>query len=131
MRRAILVWIAITAVLASCTKDRTAPISCPPCPADISFKAVVIPIFQANCATPTCHDAQTHAFALNLDSANAYIDITEPGTGYVYANNAGNSLLYTILLDPGSNHMPLDAPNLPPCEIQDIECWINQGAQNN
>jgi hypothetical protein len=131
MWKAIGVCIIIL-LLASCTRDTAYYNPCPSCPSNISFRTAIIPIFTANCSTVGCHNATTDAFSLNLDSAHAYAAATEPGTGNVSPGNAEGSLLYTILLGTaGSHHMPLDAPPLSPCEIQDIGCWINQGALNN
>jgi hypothetical protein len=130
MRRAGLVCLVVIGALAGCTRDQAPDSPCPPCPT-ISFKADIIPIFAANCAITGCHDAATDAFSLNLDSAHAYAKATEHGTGNVTPYDANNSLLYTILLSSTASHMPLNAPQLPPCEIQAIGCWINQGALNN
>ncbi len=131
MRRAIQICIIIAVLLPACTRDSAVYAPCPSCPPNISFKAVIIPIFAASCAISGCHDATTDAFSLNFDSAHAYESATRPGTGNVTPGSAENSLLYTILLSSGANHMPLNAGTLPPCEIQDIGCWINQNAQNN
>jgi len=132
MWRAIPVCIFIIVVLASCTRDTAIYNPCPSCPSNISFKSAIIPIFAANCAITGCHNATTDAFSQNFDSAHAYASATRPGTGNVTPYNANNSLLYTILLGTGgANHMPLNAAPLNPCEIQQIACWINQGAQDN
>jgi hypothetical protein len=106
-------------------------VSCPACSSSLSFKSTIIPIFQTSCAIAGCHDSITHQSSLNLDSAQAYATATEPGTGNVTPGDAGNSLMYTLLNAGGTNGMPKGLPPLAPCEIQEIECWINQGAKNN
>jgi hypothetical protein len=131
MWKAILAGVIMAMFLASCTRDKASDNPCGACPSGISFKVVIIPVFEAACATTGCHDAITDTFSLNFDSAHAYASATEPGTGYVIAGNSTGSYLYQVLSAPGANHMPLNAPNLPECEIQEIGCWINQGAQNN
>jgi len=131
MWRAILV-CGIMVFISGCTRDEAPYSPCPDCPPTISFKAAIIPIFAANCAITGCHNATTDAFYQNFDSTHAYESATRPGTGNVVPGDAEGSLLYTILLGTaGANHMPLNAGQLPPCEIKSIACWINQGALNN
>jgi len=128
---AIMVCIICAGAVSSCTKDKTSADLCTGCSTTVSFNTDIIPIFQASCAISGCHDATTHAAAVVLDSADAYTRITEPGTGYVIAGNANASLFFTTLNSPGVNGMPKGLPPLPPCQVEAIECWINQGALNN
>ena len=130
MRRAIGVCIMLIAVLSGCTRDQALNDPCPGCPSSISFSAEIIPIFKANCATFGCHNTTTQAGTVNLDSAYAYAAVTKSGTGFVVPYNANYSLLYSQLLAGNSLHMPIDT-QLDPCDIQKIQCWINQGAINN
>ena len=131
MWRAILVCIILIAVLSSCTRDTAVYDPCPACPPNISFKSAIIPIFQANCAISGCHDAASHAYNVNLDSASAYSTVIAPGSGFIYNNTANQSILYNILIGTSNRMPPTGYNQLNPCQVQDIGCWINQGAQNN
>jgi hypothetical protein len=128
MCRAILVCLIIVVFLSGCTRDE-APL-CQTCPT-ISFRTDIIPIFQTYC-TAGCHTGPVSSAKghFTLDSAVAYSQATEAGTGYVVAGNANYSLLYSELLAGNSLHMPVSY-QLDPCTIQKIQCWINQGALNN
>ena len=128
MCRTILACFILIAFLPGCTRDEA--VQCQNCTA-ISFKTDIIPIFQVYC-TAGCHtgppvSAKGH---ISLDSAIAYSQATEPGTGYVNAYDPGNSILYSGLLAGNSLHMPVGS-QLDPCTIQKVYCWINQGALNN
>lgn len=132
-RGAIWFWLVVVIALSGCTKDKTISTGCITCPA-ISFKADIIPIFNHNCAATTvCHQG---SFAgnghLNLDSAVAYSQATEPGTGYVKDSDAVNSIIYDELASPvnASTHMPIGI-QLDPCTVQKVYCWIQEGAPNN
>jgi len=113
----------------SCTKDMTKPSNCNTC-LTYSFKANIVPIFQQNCAIPGCHDAGDQAGNLTLDSALAYSQITQSGTGYVNPGSPTTSVLLSQLYTGASNHMPQDG-QLDACTIQEIYCWIQEGAKNN
>ena len=130
MWRAVGICIIVIACLSSCTKDTAVYSPCPGCPSNISFSAAIIPIFASNCSSVGCHNTSTHAGSVDLDSAYAYAAITKPGTGYVVAGNADYSLVYSELLPGNSLHMPISS-QLDACDIQKIQCWINQGALNN
>lgn len=132
MWKAGSVLVIASMLFASCTKDKASNGQCPPCIDTVSFKTVIIPIFAASCAVTGCHNATTDAFSINLDSAHAYASATEPGTGNITPGDAEGSLLYTIINSGGSNGMPPDGYTpLTACEIDEIGCWINQGAKNN
>lgn len=128
MCRTILVCMILIAFIPGCTRDEA--VQCQNCPA-ISFKTDIMPIFQTYC-TVGCHTGpiRTAKGHFSLDSAIAYSQATEPGTGYVVAGNANYSLLYSELLVGNSLHMPIST-QLDPCTIRKIQCWINQGALNN
>ncbi len=131
MWRAIGACIVLIAFISGCTRDEASNDPCPGCPATISFKSDILPIFAQSCSVSGCHDATTHAAAVILDSAHAYNTVTESGTGYIVKGDAGNSILYNTLNASGVNGMPKGLPPLPPCQVQSIYCWINQGAPNN
>jgi len=60
---------------------------------------------------------------------------TSPCSGErVIAGDAAKSLLYELVADtnpPCGSQMPLDGAHLSPDDLQVIEDWINDGAQNN
>ena len=132
MWRAIGICIIIIVYMSSCTKDTAVYSPCPDCPSNISFSNAIIPVFKAYCATVGCHTgpATSAPGRISLDSAIAYAQATHPGTGYVVAGNADFSLLYSQLQAGAPNHMPVGG-QLDQCDIQKIQCWINQGALNN
>ncbi len=132
MGRAIFTGIILMVVLGACTKNHPDSNTCTTCPATVSFKADIIPIFSQNCATTTtCHHGSNASSGhFNLDSAVAYSQATMSGTGYIIAGNANGSILYDQLLSTGNPHMPVGV-QLDNCTIQKIYCWIEQGANNN
>lgn len=132
MWRAIGICIIIIVCLSSCTKDTAIHNTCPACPSNISFSNAIIPVFKTYCAIVGCHTgpAASAPGRISLDSAIAYAQATHPGTGYVVAGNADFSLLYSQLQAGAPNHMPVGS-QLDACDIQKIQCWINQGAMDN
>jgi hypothetical protein len=94
----------------------------------VSFAADITPIFNASCATPTCH--VDGGISPNLTSSKAYDELTQ--LGYVDTTDAPSSILYVLITSTGSNRMP-PAPgaSLSGEEIGYILAWIEQGAQNN
>ncbi len=124
-----IIWLLM---LAGCVKDKSDTSTCTTCSAT-SFKTDIIPIFNQYCATAGCHHGSYASNGhLNLDSAVAYAQITQAGTGYVIDSNANNSIFYDQIVSPvnASGHMPTGS-QLPPCLTQKIYCWIQQGARNN
>ena len=130
MCRAVLVGLVLTMLLSNCTKDHTQLSNCQyqDCPI-VSFNAKVIPIFTQYCDMQGCHIAASHEGGVTLDSARAYFQVTAPGTGYVTPGNPLNSIIYNQF---GQHIMPPTGYPAPSdCEVQEIYCWIHQGAQNN
>ena len=123
--------LILVVMLYSCAKDKTQANTCTTCPT-ISFKADIIPIFNQNCATTTsCHHGSNAVSShLDLDSAVAYSQATQAGTGYVKPNDANNSILYDQLFAGVGHHMPVGG-QLDQCTMQKIYCWIQEGALNN
>ena len=119
-------------LFSACAKDKVANNNCPTTCPNVSFKAIIIPIFRANCAISGCHDVATSANKyVDLDSTHAYTSATQAGTGYVVAGNPSYSILLGQLYPGVANHMPNNGAQLDDCTIQDISCWIQQGALNN
>lgn len=132
MWRAIGVYVILMVIISSCTKDTAVYKPCPDCPSNISFSSAIIPIFKASCAITGCHTgpASSAPGRISLDSAIAYAQATHGGTGYVVGGNANYSLLYNQLQAGAPNHMPVGG-QLDACDIQKIQCWIDQGALDN
>lgn len=109
-------------VSASCGKDPVSNVDCPS--GLVSFSAQVQPIINQNCNVSGCHGFMNEApFQLlthqQVDSAVIY----------------GN-LLFAIkhqspLPMPRIDPLLPDAYKMPDSLINIIECWINQGRQNN
>jgi hypothetical protein len=83
---------------------------------EILFQTDIQPIFTANCIN--CHNANRDP---DLRDGNAYSALL---AGYVNADNADTSLLYTKLAVDGHQ-------NVSTADLTLIKGWINQGANNN
>lgn len=99
-----------------------------PCDPDtVYFQQDVLPILIANCALGGCHNAQTAADGVILDTYEKVL-----ATADIKTDLPASSNLYEVLVDQdSSDRMPLGAVNpLPQSEIDLILKWIEQGAQN-
>lgn len=120
----VLILMLVNLLVASCTKDKSDEIVIPPlnfCDTTVvSYANDINPIFQTNCAISGCHDASTSA------AGNNWEDYTE-------VSSKINSIICAINHSPGCIPMPrpIGSPKLPDSTIQMIECWAEQGAQNN
>jgi hypothetical protein len=85
---------------------------------NMSFKADIQPILQANCVM--CHSSSSAAGGIKLDS---------------YANvmpHAKSGILSKVINHKfGVAAMPQDADKLPKCTISQVDGWITQGYLNN
>jgi hypothetical protein len=132
MSRAIIFGFFSVMLFSACNKDKAGNGNCPGSCPTISFKSEIIPLFAANCALPACHNSSTSANRyINLDSAYAYASVMQVGTGYIVAGNPTSSILLSQLYAGVPNHMPNNGGQLDACSIQEISCWIQQGALNN
>lgn len=86
--------------------------------ANVTYAASILPIIQANCATPGCHVAG--------GSGNGNFTVFAD----VAAKVADGRFLSTVRRESGAIAMPPDGP-LRPCDLQKIEIWIANGAPNN
>jgi hypothetical protein len=132
MVKSIFFGLILCLLLSTCTKDHTGQSTCTGCVDTVSFRANIIPIFNQNCATSTsCHIGSNAVSGhFNLDSTVAYAQATQAGTGYVVPGNPVNSILYDQLMPGANQHMPIGS-QLDNCSIQQVYCWIEQGALNN
>lgn len=108
--------------LYSCKPDNVTPVDCPS--GIVSFSSQVQPIINQNCNTSGCHGYINDApFQLlthqQIDSAA------------VYCNLLLSLKHQTPLPMPRIDPLLPDAYMLPDSIIQIIECWMNQGRQNN
>jgi hypothetical protein len=85
---------------------------------NMSFKADIQPILQANCVL--CHGTNSAAGGINLEGYTKVMPYAKSG-----------------LLSKVINHkfgvaaMPMDASKLPKCTINQVDGWIQQGYLNN
>lgn len=107
--------ILLVAVIYSCSSDKL-PETCSTA-ADVSFSMDVLPILNANCVS--CHSGP---------SPEAGIDQSSWAT--VKATVDNGSFLGSIKHESPYVPMPLNG-ELDPCNIQIIETWVNEGAENN
>lgn len=103
----------------SCVKDVAkiaAPLSQAYCDTtDHRYSTVILPMMQAHCATPGCHDGSGGA-PLNL---NNYDELK-----IFYDNGTLQQRVITL------KDMPPAAP-LPDSLIRKLSCWMDDGAPNN
>jgi mono/diheme cytochrome c family protein len=85
---------------------------------DMSYTDDILPILERNCMS--CHNEASQQGGVNLegyDQLKLWVD--------------NGAFLGSIQGEPGFSPMPQGGPQLPECEIDKVEAWINQGAQNN
>lgn len=125
----IIVALYTSLYFSACAYDKLENKPCASNPEVVSFSADLIPLFTTNCAIPNCHIGPNPAGQLLLDSANAYTQLTQAGSGYVDTTNSRGSILY-IQMTVASNIMP-PTGKLDECKIDLIEKWIQQGGKSN
>jgi hypothetical protein len=86
--------------------------------AGITYSGRVLPLIQANCYS--CHSGTALQGNVSLEGY---------GNLRVYAQNG--KLAGTITHAPGYAAMPQGGGKLPPCDIESIQVWIDQGAPDN
>lgn len=121
MKKKISILIALTgsvlftaSLSGSCTKAKApAPLVQIDCTDSISFSQQIAPLIQNNCAS--CHGAGA-------------------GTNPVlsnYAEISENRIAILNSLKGSPQLMPQGGPALPDSLIQQVQCWVQQGAPNN
>ena len=112
------------------------------CERQVSYSGDVQPIFKASCIE--CHDKSSEGYAVSGFSLGDY-DSVMKGTRFgpvVIANSSISSTLYLVIASKTSPeiHMPPHHDNslaegrgrpLSENQIEIIQRWIDQGAQNN
>lgn len=125
MRRITFTLILLSILAAQCAKRQAAPATGPltieACATtNAAFAADILPILATNCATSGCHDATTHAAGITLSNhAGASIAADFP------------AFLGAIKHSPDFSNMPQGGSQLPRSKIDQIECWVLNGAQDN
>ena len=85
---------------------------------DVSYSAVVLPLLEIACYG--CHDDANNLGGISIEG----YDKLKP-----FADNG--ALVGVIRHQDGYSPMPQNQGPLPECDIQKIEAWIADGAQNN
>ena len=91
-------------------------------------------ITEPSCATVNCHSAITHQGGVDLSARQIGYETLVSNSGgqtyYVYPGYPQYSPIVNLMNAEGSTRMPPDNP-LPQADIQLIEHWIADGAQDN
>jgi hypothetical protein len=116
-------------LLAGCMNDKYEAV--PQCvlPDTVSFSNHILPLFNAHCNTAGCHSGNHPEANFNLSPESAYMQLMEPGGGYVDTINPEFSVLYSAVVSV-SNPMP-PTGKLEKCSTDLILKWISQNAPNN
>lgn len=113
--------------LAGCYKDiitpelASGPDDFPP--KQVSFQTELAPIFNSNCATPTCHVSGAHS--PNLSTAVSYTEIVNGG--FVDLAKPIQSKLYQMIKGEMAQYMPTPLK----ANQQKVYDWIRNGAPKN
>ncbi|MGC1242182.1 MAG: hypothetical protein WA874_11355 [Chryseosolibacter sp.] len=114
--------IVYVLVLTGCyydNEEKLYPASFNCSPADNpAFSTHVSPLLQRKCNS--CHSGSFPSGGIRLDT---FAEVMK------YVNNG--SLMGSINHTSGFVAMPKDAGKMPPCEIDNIQNWINAGSLNN
>ena len=97
-------------------KNTTCGTPCDPALSD--FSNTIYPMLKTYCVG--CHSAASPQGNINLETYSNVLPYIQNG-----------SLLGSMKHDNGYVAMPLNSPKVSDCIIQQIENWINEGAQNN
>ncbi len=86
----------------------------------VSFVNTIKPIFIQNCATSGCHNSAS--------ASNGYIfeDYAQISDSLTF-----NRVMKAVKHEPSVSSMPKFQAKLNDSLIQQLECWMNQGRQNN
>jgi mono/diheme cytochrome c family protein len=93
--------------------------------ATVSFSTDILPIFESRCIG--CHGGERTQEGLDLKTHASLIAGSNNGL-VVTPGDAANSLLVELV---ATQKMPKRGPKLTPPQVQLINDWVNQGAQDN
>jgi hypothetical protein len=122
----IVIAVCVLFLLQSCYYDTVYTVEAPPVDPDVDilYKTQIQPIWENNCVD--CHKGNV---APDLRADNSY-DALINGE-FVLKNNSAGSILYkSVAWNGGAAKMPIEY-KLTESEIQLIQLWIDQGAENN
>lgn len=128
MRTAIISFFIVAALTSRCTYDHSEPLTCVP-PDTVSFSRDIQPIFAAHCTDISCHIGGVPAGGLNLETAQAYPELSNPRSGYVDTLKPNISLLYAQMISVSTPMPP--SGNLDECTTDLVLKWIAQKAKDN
>ena len=95
---------------------------------NVSYGRHVEPLFLRACAIPGCHDDNTQAGDLSLETYQA----ARARVGMIIPGDPDNSLLVRRIEGQlGGRMPPPPLPDLNVNQIKGIRTWIREGAQNN
>jgi anaerobic magnesium-protoporphyrin IX monomethyl ester cyclase len=115
---------------------------CDPPPPPVSYARDIEPAFQAECATPQCHSAQTKASGLGLEKDSSYTGIVNvrsrqvPAMNLITPGDPAHSYLIHKLRGTqasvgGSGVQMPTGGTADPTLINNVETWTEQGARND
>ncbi|HKK88823.1 MAG TPA: hypothetical protein VJ917_08230 [Saprospiraceae bacterium] len=85
---------------------------------NMSYTNDVLPVLERNCLS--CHNVASQQGGVNLEGYEAL---------KLWVDNG--AFLGSIKWESGFSQMPQGGPQLPECDLNKIEAWIDQGALNN
>ncbi len=121
MHKLYLLLLSITAIFLfdSCRQNHLEPASQGGCDTTaISFSADIQSIISQHCTS--CHNNDNAQGNVNLSGYSNVAEVANDGR-----------LVKVVNHEPPYTPMPYLGEKLPPCNIQKISAWVNQGAQNN
>jgi hypothetical protein len=120
----ILILTGMGLFLGSCYYDTFPEEEVGPPPTEVSYSKDIQPLWNNDCTS--CHPSIAQP---DLSADNSYNSLINGG--FVTPGNASTSVLYQSLLElNGVSLMPPDG-KWPNSQIQLVEAWINEGAENN
>ena len=121
-------FVMLLIVSQRCTDSTTLVIdNIPSVTKPVSFSNDIMPIFNASCNTPGCHN--TGGKAPDLSTGKAYASLTIGN--YLNLAAPDQSVLYLYLTGKKTPQMPLGAAANPSNLNNLTLAWIKQGAKNN
>ena len=101
------------------------PETCASLPDSVKFTSTILPIINKNCNTGGCHSGTRPDGNLNLESANAYGNLTNPKKDYINIKSPSNSMIYSMMNGAGTVMPPTG--KLSACSTEAVLKWIEQG----
>ena len=126
----IILSLILPLLLAACGSDTTSSVSATvaalPAPSQpISYAKDIDPILQNSCFN--CHGGERTSKALSVATYDTLMKGSQNGAVVVAGDPGKSKLLQSVL----SGKMPKKGDKLTPEQVQLIQLWIEEGAQNN